>query len=124
MTEPPPAPSPPHRCTPPLRHPDAYRHQPAHPKPAPPHTQPEAAKPAAPGKRTGRPPAATMDQLIAIAQPAVTKHGTSTAVVKRALRDTGTPISSARFTQLMNHLKDEHALAPEPATEPEPARTT
>jgi hypothetical protein len=33
------------------------------------------AKPTASGKRTGRPPAATMDQLLAIARPAVAEHG-------------------------------------------------
>ncbi|MEC3995347.1 SpdA protein [Actinacidiphila sp. DG2A-62] len=79
--------------------------------------------PAAPGKRTGRPPAATMTQLIAIARPAVAQHGLTTAVVKQALRDTATPISSARLTQLMQHLKNEHHPAPpEPEREREPAR--
>jgi hypothetical protein len=82
--------------------------------------RPENAKPAAPGKRTGRPPAATMDQLIATASPAVAEHGVSVAVVKQALRDANTPVSSARFTQLMKHLKDERAVA---AGEPEPTRT-
>jgi hypothetical protein len=63
-----------------------------------------------------------MDQLIAIARPAVTEHGVSGTVVKKALRDASTPISSARFTELMKHLKGEHAPALSPAT-PEPART-
>jgi len=63
-----------------------------------------------------------MEQLIAIARPAITEHGVSGTVVKKALRDTGTPVSSARFTELMQHLKDEHGPAPVTA-EPEPART-
>ena len=64
-----------------------------------------------------------MDQLIAIARPAVAEHGVSVAVVKQALRDASTPVSSARFTQLMKHLKDEHAPTEEvPQPEPEPAR--
>jgi hypothetical protein len=89
--------------------------------PAP--TRPRNAKPTTSGKRTGRPPAATMDQLIAIARPAVAEHGISVAVVKRALREASTPVSSARFTQLMKHLKDEHALAAEaPEPRPESAR--
>ncbi|WP_327290126.1 DUF2637 domain-containing protein [Streptomyces sp. NBC_01198] len=92
---------------------------PAHPSlPA----RPGKAKPAAPGKRTGRPPAATMDQLIATARPAVAEHGVSVAVVKQALRDASTPVSSARFTQLMKHLKDEHSRAETPQAEHEPER--
>ncbi|WP_333768069.1 DUF2637 domain-containing protein [Streptomyces sp. IBSBF 2435] len=83
----------------------------------------EGTRPAAPGKRTGRPPAATMDQLIGIARPAVAEHGVSTAVVKKALKDAGTPVASARFTALMQHLRDEHAsTAGVPQPEPEPAR--
>jgi hypothetical protein len=85
--------------------------------------RPGNAKPAASGKRTGRPPAATMEQLLGIARPAVAEHGVSVAVVKQALREASTPVSSARFTQLMKHLKDEHALATEASQpEPEPAR--
>lgn len=95
------------------------------PTAAPTHTRPPGKPtPAAPGKRTGRPPAATMTQLIAITRPAVAHHGLTTAVVKQALRDTATPISSARLTQLMQHLKNEHHRAPpEPEREREPART-
>jgi hypothetical protein len=94
------------------------------PTAAPTHTRPVSPTPAAPGKRTGRPPAATMTQLIAITRPAVAQHGLTTAVVKQALRDTATPISSARLTQLMQHLKNEHHPAPpEPEPEREPART-
>ncbi|GAA3837255.1 DUF2637 domain-containing protein [Streptomyces chiangmaiensis] len=78
-------------------------------------------KPSAPRKRTGRPPAATMDQLIAIALPAVAEQGVSVAVVKQALQDAKTPVGSARFTKLMKHLKDEHAPEREIA-QPESAR--
>lgn len=64
-----------------------------------------------------------MDQLIAIARPAVAEHGVSGTVIKKALREAGTPIGSARFTELMKHLKADHAPAPAPAEpEPEPAR--
>lgn len=91
-------------------------------RPSPPARQGRA-KPATPGKRTGRPPAATMDQLIATARPAVAEHGVSVAVVKQALRDANTPVSSARFTQLMKHLKDEHSRAETPQAEHEPERT-
>ncbi|MFI5759126.1 DUF2637 domain-containing protein [Streptomyces sp. NPDC051569] len=93
---------------------------PAHPSPPTAQTPPRNAKPATSGKRTGRPPAATMDQLIAIARPAVAEHGLSVAVVKQALHDATTPVASSRLTQLMKHLKDEHALAaetPQPETE-------
>jgi hypothetical protein len=81
------------------------------------------AKPAAAGKRTGRPPAASMEQLIAIARPAVAEHGVSGTVVKKALRDARTPVSSARFTELMKHLRGEQAPARSPAT-PEPEQVS
>ncbi|MET9219955.1 DUF2637 domain-containing protein [Streptomyces sp. NPDC003300] len=89
-------------------------------QPAPARSRPENAKRAPTGKRTGRPPAATMGQLLAIARPAVAEHGVSLAVVKQAISDTGTPVASSRLTQLMKHLKDEHAPAAEAM---EPART-
>ncbi|MCX5092639.1 DUF2637 domain-containing protein [Streptomyces sp. NBC_00365] len=79
------------------------------------------AKPSAPRKRTGRPPVATMEQLIAVALPAVAEYGVSVAVVKQALQEAKTPVGSARFTKLMKHLKDEQAPAPE-AAQPESAR--
>ncbi len=95
--------------------------QPA-PSPRPPAASRVAgAEPAAARQRTGRPPAATMDQLMAIARPAVAQHGITVAVVKQALRDASTPVGSARFTQLMKRLKDEHAAA-DGAEQPEPAR--
>jgi hypothetical protein len=98
---------------------------PARPSPPTAQTQPRNTKPTTSGKRTGRPPAATMDQLIAIARPAVAEHGLSVAVVKQALHDATTSVGSARFTQLMKHLKDEHALAveaPQPQPEADAAR--
>jgi hypothetical protein len=92
---------------------------------APARTQPASATPPTPGKRTGRPPAASMDELIAIARPAVAEHGVSVAVVKQALHDAHTPIASARLTQLIKHLKDEHrpaATLPQPEAQPARAR--
>lgn len=87
---------------------------------APVRSRAENAKPAA-GRRTGRPPAASMDQLAAIARPAVAEHGVSVAVVKQALRDAQTPVSSARLTQLVKQLKNEHTPADAPpATRPDP----
>jgi hypothetical protein len=87
-------------------------------------TESDSTEAAAARKRTGRPPAATMDELIAIARPAVAEHGVSVAVVKQALRDAHTPVSSARLTELMKRLRAEAvtsaSAAPEP--EPEPAR--
>ena len=66
-------------------------------------------EPTARRKRTGRPPGATMEQLLAAARPAAEKRGLTIAVVKDAVRDAGLPVGSARFTQLMNHLRAEHA---------------
>lgn len=64
-----------------------------------------------------------MDQLIATARPAVAEHGVSVAVVKKALKAAGTPVGSARFTVLMQHLRDEHTpAAADPQPEREPAR--
>ncbi|WP_188284526.1 DUF2637 domain-containing protein [Streptomyces sp. CBMA29] len=92
----------------------------AHPSPPNAQTRPGSTTPTTPRKRTGRPPAASMDQLLAVARPAVAEHGLSLAVVKQAISDTGTPVASSRLTQLMKHLKDEHAPAAEAI---EPART-
>ncbi|WP_442785481.1 DUF2637 domain-containing protein [Actinacidiphila sp. DG2A-62] len=82
-----PGPTPPAAAT---AHP-AQRTRPraAAPVRTPPSGQPRRgdARPAAPSKRTGRPPAATMDQLIGVARPAVAEHGVSVAVVKKALKD-------------------------------------
>ncbi|QMU74603.1 DUF2637 domain-containing protein [Streptacidiphilus sp. PB12-B1b] len=64
-------------------------------------------EPATPRKRTGRPPSASMDELLAVARPAVAEDGVSVAVVKEALREAGLPISSERFTKLMKLLRAE-----------------
>jgi hypothetical protein len=62
-----------------------------------------------------------MDELLAIARPAVARHGLSVAVVKQALQDAHTPCGSARLTELMQHLRHEEAHATVPPL-PEPAR--
>ncbi|MFD8594677.1 DUF2637 domain-containing protein [Kitasatospora sp. NPDC059646] len=66
-------------------------------------------EPVAPRKRTGRPPAKTMDQLVEMMRPVVAEHGVSVAVVEKALSDAGIPISSKRRTELMTLLRDEQA---------------
>ncbi|MGE7434178.1 DUF2637 domain-containing protein [Kitasatospora sp. NPDC001175] len=66
-------------------------------------------EPAAPRKRTGRRPAATMEQLLEIARPAVAEYGLTTAVVRKALVDAKVPISAKRFTQLTDLLRVEQA---------------
>jgi hypothetical protein len=60
-------------------------------------------------KPTGRPPGATMDQLLAVARPAVAEGGLTRAVVEQAVRAAELPMAASRFTQLMNHLRDEYA---------------
>ncbi|MFI6152160.1 DUF2637 domain-containing protein [Kitasatospora sp. NPDC051170] len=60
-------------------------------------------------KRTGRPPGASMDQLLDIARPAVAESGITVAVVQKAVRDAGLPLASARLTELMNRLRAEQA---------------
>ncbi|MFF2142067.1 DUF2637 domain-containing protein [Kitasatospora sp. NPDC058190] len=81
-------------------------------------------EPVAPRKRTGRPPAKTMDQLVDMMRPIVAEHGVSVAVIEKALSDAGIPISSKRRTELMTLLRDEQAdPQPEHADrEPEQAR--
>ncbi|MFJ2632177.1 DUF2637 domain-containing protein [Streptomyces sp. NPDC087422] len=64
-------------------------------------------EPTARRRRTGRPPGATMEQLLAAARPAVEKHGLTVAVVKDAVRAADLPVGSARFTQLMKRLRTE-----------------
>ncbi|UWE13365.1 DUF2637 domain-containing protein [Actinacidiphila bryophytorum] len=90
------------------------------PKPA--RAEPAGTQPPTLGKRSGRPPAATMDELLAIARPAVARHGLSVAVVKQALQDAHTPCGSARLTELMQRLRHEEVHATVPP-QPEPART-
>ncbi|MEU4581756.1 DUF2637 domain-containing protein [Kitasatospora aureofaciens] len=81
-------------------------------------------EPVAPRKRTGRPPAKTMDQLVEMMRPIVAEYGVSVAVVEKALSDAGIPIGSKRRTELMARLRDEQAdPQPEHADrEPEQAR--
>ncbi|RKE17572.1 DUF2637 domain-containing protein [Streptomyces sp. TLI_171] len=63
-------------------------------------------------KRTGRPPAKTMDQLVEMMRPIVAEHGLSVAVVEQALSDAKVPISSKRRTELIALLRDEQAGPP------------
>ena len=51
-------------------------------------------------KRTGRRPAASMDELAEIVRPAVEAHGPTQAVNKTALREVGVPIASDRLGRL------------------------
>jgi hypothetical protein len=60
-------------------------------------------------KPIGRPPGASMDQLLAVARPAVAERGLTRSVVEQAVRAAHLPMAAYRFTQLMNHLRDEHA---------------
>ncbi|MEV0535594.1 DUF2637 domain-containing protein [Kitasatospora sp. NPDC050463] len=64
-------------------------------------------KPTEPRKRTGRPPRASYEELLAVARPAVAQHGATVAVAQQAIREAGLPISSARFTKLMRLLRAE-----------------
>lgn len=61
------------------------------------------------GKKTGRPAGATMEQLLAVARPAVAQHRLSRSVVEQAVRSAGLPLGSTRFTQLMRQLRAEEA---------------
>ncbi|MEE1786883.1 DUF2637 domain-containing protein [Streptomyces sp. SP17BM10] len=60
-------------------------------------------------KRTGRRPAASMDELAEIVRPAVEEHGPTQAVIKTALREAGIPIASDRLGKLTQRFKDEQA---------------
>jgi hypothetical protein len=79
------------------------------------HTQPLASfadappvesKPAAPRKRSGRKPAASMDELVELVRPAVAEQGATHAVLKEAVRGSGIPISNDRIGQLLALMKD------------------
>ncbi|MEU6967469.1 DUF2637 domain-containing protein [Kitasatospora aureofaciens] len=65
--------------------------------------------PAAERKRTGRKPAATMDELAEIVRPAVEEQGPTQAVIRTALREAGIPIASDRLGKLTQRFKDEQA---------------
>jgi len=60
-------------------------------------------------KRTGRRPAASMDELAEIVRPAVEAHGPTQAVIKTALREVGVPIASDRLGRLTQRFKNEQA---------------
>lgn len=76
-------------------------------------TLPIEREPVLGSKRTGRRPAAGMDELAEIARPAVQEHGATQAVVKNALREVGMPIASDRLSKLTQRLKDEQAAQPQ-----------
>ncbi|WP_244179059.1 DUF2637 domain-containing protein [Streptomyces rubellomurinus] len=71
--------------------------------------QPGDREPVVGTKRTGRRPAATMDELAEIVRPAVEEHGPTQAVIKTALREAGMPIASDRLGKLTQRFKDEQA---------------
>ncbi|MFC9327898.1 hypothetical protein [Kitasatospora sp. NPDC057015] len=68
-------------------------------------------RPAQPQRaRTGRPPGATMGQLLSVARPAVAAHGrASRSVVESAVRAAGYSLGSERLTRLMRLLHTEQA---------------
>ncbi|GAA1963984.1 DUF2637 domain-containing protein [Kitasatospora viridis] len=63
------------------------------------------------GKRTGRRPGASMEELAALTRPAVAEQGATHAVVKQAVRDAGKTISSDRLGELVHLLKAEQEEA-------------
>ncbi|MER7670666.1 SpdA protein [Kitasatospora sp. NPDC096128] len=62
-------------------------------------------------KRTGRKPAASLDELSEIARPAVEEHGPTHAVIRNALREADMPASNERIGVLVQRFKDEQADA-------------
>ncbi|MEW2526529.1 DUF2637 domain-containing protein [Streptomyces sp. NPDC047071] len=84
-----------------------------HPTPGSPGTDlvqdqpgPPSATDATQAHRSGRPPGAEMDELLAIARTAVEAHGrVSRAVARDAIREAGLPISEDRLTELMQRLR-------------------
>ncbi|TQF04591.1 DUF2637 domain-containing protein [Kitasatospora acidiphila] len=71
--------------------------------------QPAGREPVLGAKRTGRRPAASMDELAEIARPAVEENGPTQAVIRTALREAGIPIASDRLGKLTQRFKDEQA---------------
>ncbi|MFJ6617341.1 DUF2637 domain-containing protein [Kitasatospora sp. NPDC091335] len=71
--------------------------------------RPDAREPVVGTKRTGRKPAASMDELAETVRPAVEKHGPTQAVIRTALREAGIPIASDRLGKLTQRFKDEQA---------------
>ncbi|MFF4817293.1 DUF2637 domain-containing protein [Kitasatospora sp. NPDC001309] len=68
---------------------------------------------AGPRKRTGRKPAASMDELLEVVGPAVAEWGATHAVIKGAVRGAGLSISSDRASKLLELVKSEQADKPE-----------
>ena len=73
--------------------------------------RPDEREPVVGTKRTGRRPAASMDELAEIVRSAVEEHGPTQAVIKTTLREAGIPIASDRLGKLTQRFKDEHATA-------------
>ncbi|BFV57950.1 hypothetical protein KCMC57_up30540 [Kitasatospora sp. CMC57] len=60
------------------------------------------------GKPIGRPPGASMEQLLEVSRAAVAAHRRLTrAVVEQAVREAGLPLGSTRLTELMKRLRRE-----------------
>ncbi len=70
-------------------------------------------EPAAPRKRTGRKPAASMDELREVVGPVVAERGATHAVIKEAVRGAGLSISNDRASKLLELVKNEQADHPE-----------
>lgn len=71
--------------------------------------RPDSREPLVGTKRTGRKPAASMDELAEIVRPAVQEHGPTQAVIRTVLREAGIPIASDRLGKLTQRFKDEEA---------------
>ncbi|MFI9319717.1 DUF2637 domain-containing protein [Kitasatospora aureofaciens] len=71
--------------------------------------RPDSREPVVGTKRTGRKPAASMDELAEIVRPAVQEHGPTQAVIRTVLREAGIPIASDRLGKLTQRFKDEQA---------------
>ncbi|MFE3874918.1 DUF2637 domain-containing protein [Kitasatospora sp. NPDC059146] len=71
--------------------------------------RPDSREPVVGTKRTGRKPAASMDELAEIVRPAVQEHGPTQAVIRTVLREAGMPIASDRLGKLTQRFKEEQA---------------
>ncbi|MCG6499367.1 DUF2637 domain-containing protein [Kitasatospora sp. A2-31] len=85
----------------------------AQPPTSPSRTPSVSKQPAAPRKRTGRRPAASMDELREVVGPAVAEKGATHAVIKEAVRCAGLSISNDRAGKLLELVKNEQAGQPE-----------
>ncbi|MFF3729869.1 DUF2637 domain-containing protein [Streptomyces sp. NPDC002476] len=80
-------------------------------RPEPQHLVPQS-KP-----RGGRPPGATLDDLVKIGRIAVAERNSLTrAIVQQAIRDKGLSVSGKRLTEVMNILRPEFETEPETAS--------